>query len=58
MARLPALLAPGALAVLYTMEGRLLERCLGAQPGLEIRDVVRTEAGGLCPRAFFCTRRP
>ena len=56
--RLPALLAPGALAVLYTMEGRLLERCLGAQPGLAVLDVVRTEAGGLCPRALFCTRRP
>ena len=54
-ARLPALLAPGALAVLYTMEGRLLERCLGAQPAWPYwTSCARRRAG--CARARFSAR--
>ncbi len=52
--RLPALLAAEGVAVLYTMEGRLLERCLKAQRALGISDSIRTDAGGLTPRVYFC----
>lgn len=55
-ARLPALLKPDGLAVLYTMEGRLLEKCLSAAKELQTVRAVRTEAGGLMPIAFFCRR--
>lgn len=55
-AKLPELLAPDGLAALYTMEGRLLERCLRAQRALTIIDSIRTDAGGLTPRVYFCRR--
>ena len=54
--RLPDLLAPDGIAVLYTMEYRLLKRCLGAQPALRIAANKRTEAGGLLPQAVIVTR--
>lgn len=47
---LPRLLAPGGVAVLYTMEHRLLAACLKREPGLTIAADMRTEAGGLNPR--------
>ena len=47
---LPRLLAPGGVAVLYTMEHRLLAACLKREPGLETLADMRTEAGGLNPR--------
>lgn len=56
VARLGTLLKPDGLAVLYTMEGRLLEKCLRKQPSIKLEGSVRTEAGGLTPRVYFCTR--
>ncbi len=47
---LPHLLAPGGVAVLYTMEHRLLTACLKREPKLETIADMRTEAGGLNPR--------
>lgn len=47
---LPRLLAPGGIAVLYTMEHRLLAACLKREPGLTVAADMRTEAGGLNPR--------
>ena len=47
---LPRLLAPGGVAVLYTMEHRLLAACLKREPGLTVAADMRTEAGGLNPR--------
>ena len=47
---LPRLLAPGGVAVLYTMEHRLLTACLKREPKLETIADMRTEAGGLNPR--------
>ena len=47
---LPRLLAPGGVAVLYTMEHRLLTACLKREPGLTVAADMRTEAGGLNPR--------
>lgn len=57
-ARLPALLREDGLALLYTMEGRLLESALHGVAGLVVEDVLTTEAGGLYPRAFLLRRRP
>ncbi len=50
--RLPELLADGGVAVLYTMERRLLNACIQAAPELTLRHAVQTEAGGLLPWAF------
>ena len=50
--KLPALVRPGGLAVLYTMEGKLLEKEI-ASARLRVEKVVRTDAGGLFPRAYF-----
>jgi len=47
---LPRLLKPGGVAVLYTMEHRLLANCLAAEPALTVAAETRTEAGGLSPR--------
>ncbi len=54
---LPALLAPGGVAVLYTMEHRLLTACLGRAPELLIAAELTTEAGGLNPRVTVVRRR-
>jgi len=56
VARLPKLLAPGGVAVLYTMEHRLLARCLQAEPALRRIAQKDTEAGGLLPRIFVIER--
>lgn len=50
--RLPQLLTPKGTAVLYTMEYKLLESCLKGVKGLKVREVRRTEAGGLLPWVF------
>lgn len=46
---LPQWLAPGGVAVLYTMEYTLLNKCIKAQPKLTRIYETRTEAGGLAP---------
>lgn len=46
---LPQWLAPGGVAVLYTMEYTLLSRCIKAEPRLTRVYETRTEAGGLTP---------
>ncbi len=50
--RLPNLLRTGGVAVLYTTEGKLLERLLRENPRLALKEKLRTFAGGLCPWVF------
>ncbi len=47
---LPHLLASGGIAVLYTMEHKLLSTCLKEEPSLVLAAELTTEAGGLNPR--------
>jgi len=47
---LPKLLATGGIAVLYTMEHKLLATCLKSEPSLVVAAELTTEAGGLNPR--------
>ena len=54
--RLSELLAPGGVAVLYTMEHKLLKACLARARGLTLREQKRTEAGGLLPWIFVVDR--
>lgn len=54
---LPRLLAPGGVAVLYTMEYRLLSACLDREPALTLADRRRTEAGGLLPWVFVLKKK-
>ena len=54
--RLRSLLAPGGVAVLYTMEYKLLKACLDRSRGLALREQKRTEAGGLLPWIFVVDR--
>ncbi len=54
---LPRLLAKDGIAVLYTMEHRLLSGCLSAEPGLTVAAETRTEAGGLSPRVTVVRRK-
>lgn len=54
--RLPAWLAPGGIAVLYTMEGKLLRQCLAAAPPLTLLEEHRVEAGGLEPKVLIVRR--
>ena len=54
--RLPELLVPGGVAVLYTMEYKLLKTCLDRSKGLALREQKRTEAGGLLPWIFVVDR--
>lgn len=51
--RLPQWIKPGGIAVLYTMEGRLLEQCLYGQRRLKILKRYRVEAGGLEPKVWI-----
>lgn len=50
--RLPNLLNPNGVAVLYTTEGRLLERLLSQSPRLAVVEKLRTYSGGLSPWVF------
>ncbi|MDO4492277.1 MAG: hypothetical protein Q4C53_00155 [Clostridia bacterium] len=54
--RLPELLRPSGFALLYTMEFRLLERCIRQNPALVVRARTTTEAGGLLPHAILVER--
>jgi len=56
-ANLPAWLSPDGAALLYTMEYRLLTKCIREQKNLRILDTARTEAGGLMPWIVVCGRR-
>lgn len=51
--RLPRWVKPGGIAVLYTMEGKLLERCLYGQQRLKIMQRYAVEAGGLEPKVLI-----
>ncbi len=50
--RLPNLLKPDGVAVLYTTEGKLLERLVRESPRLCVREKLRTYSGGLSPWVF------
>jgi len=53
---LPELLSPGGIAVLYTMEFKLLSACLQRERRLSAVTSMQTEAGGLNPRATVVRR--
>ena len=53
---LPKLLVSGGIAVLYTMEHRLLQTCLEREPALSVAAELTTEAGGLNPRVTVLRR--
>jgi len=55
--KLPDWMADDGLALLYTMEGRLLEACIKKNPRILLIDTVRTDAGGLTPRAYLLTKQ-
>ena len=46
------------MALLYTMEYRLLRDCVKGVPGLTLLTRRRTEAGGLLPWVFLLKRTP
>lgn len=52
VSKLPYLLNKDGVAVLYTMEYRLLESCLKKAKGIRLLERRRTEAGGLLPWIF------
>ena len=54
---LPKLVKSGGIAVLYTMEHKLLAACLASEPGLTIAAELTTEAGGLNPRVTVVRRQ-
>ncbi len=54
---LPKLLASGGVAVLYTMEHRLLASCLQSEPSLVVSAELATEAGGLNPRVTVVRKK-
>ena len=54
---LPKLLASDGVAVLYTMEHRLLAACLKNEPGLVVAAELATEAGGLNPRVTVVRKK-
>ena len=51
--RIPQWVKPGGLAVLYTMEGKLLEQCLYGNSRLKILKKYKVEAGGLEPKVLI-----
>lgn len=54
---LPKLLASGGVALLYTMEHKLLAACLRSEPALTVLAELTTEAGGLNPRVTVVRRK-
>lgn len=54
---LPEFLPPGGVAVLYTMEHKLLTACIKREPALNVVAEARTEAGGLNPRVTVVKRK-
>ena len=57
MRRLPNLLRNGGVAVLYTTEGKLIERLLKENARLTLKEKFRTYAGGLSPWVFAIERQ-
>lgn len=55
--KLPHLLSDGGAAVLYTAEGKLLEKLVRADARLTLTESFRTEAGGLAPWVFVIRKR-
>ena len=53
ISKLEEWLKPGGIAVLYTMESKLLTESLRKHSSIEILDKRNTEAGGLFPNVFF-----
>ena len=51
--KIPEWVKPGGVAVLYTMEGKLLEKELGRVKGLKLLQKTSVEAGGLKPVVFI-----
>ncbi len=51
--RIPQWVKPGGIAVLYTMEGKLLEQCIYGQSRLKILKRHKVEAGGLEPKVLI-----
>ncbi len=51
--QLPRWLKEGGTAVIYTVEGRLLEKELSAEPRLKLRKQFRLKAGGLEPKLYI-----
>ena len=51
--RIPQWVKPGGIAVLYTMEGKLLEQCLYGQSRMKILKKYKVEAGGLEPKVLI-----
>jgi len=54
---LPKFIKSGGIAVLYTMEQKLLSACLASEPGLSVAAELTTEAGGLNPRVTVVRRQ-
>lgn len=54
---LPRLLGKGGVALLYTMEHRLLSACLKNEPALAVTAELTTEAGGLNPRVTVVKKK-
>ena len=54
---LPKLLASGGVAVLYTMEHKLLSTCIRNELALAVVAELTTEAGGLNPRVTVVKRK-
>ena len=54
---LPKLLVSGGVAVLYTMEHKLLAACIKQEPALLVSAEMATEAGGLNPRVTVVKRK-
>ena len=57
MENLTQWLKEGGIAVLYTMEGRLLEAQLRRHPRLVLLRKASVEAGGLMPKVFIIRKQ-
>ena len=55
--KLRCLLADGGTALLYTADGKLMERLLQNEKSVERVETLRTEAGGLQPWVFIVKKR-
>ncbi len=56
--RLPNLMRNDGAALLYTTEGKLLERLIRENPRLTLKEKLRTYAGGLSPWVFVIEKTP
>ena len=55
--RLPNLMRDDGIAVLYTTEGKLLERLVRESPRLLLKEKMRTFSGGLSPWVFVIEKQ-